>query len=135
MRTIDSETSQNESSADETERAVYTCKFCKKEFSSAFIHCLHLRIHEKVGSTLESEEQASSTQNSTTEKKETNTQVKEEIIEEVTLSPEDMNIKEENHEFVEGESEPKKEFIGMINKNFVENLKKNLSLAMNRQLN
>lgn len=31
-------------------RPVHTCKFCHRNFSSAFILCLHIQIHEKVNS-------------------------------------------------------------------------------------
>lgn len=117
------------------QRAIYSCKFCKKDFSSAFILCLHLRIHEKVGNMNEptEEKSAESSENEKTDVSPEATPVKEEIIEEITLSTSDVD--NAICEPINEQNVPKNEFIGIINKNFVENLRKNLSLAMNRQIN
>lgn len=41
-------------------RPVHTCKFCHRNFSSAFILCLHIQIHEKVNSVSKMFEQNNS---------------------------------------------------------------------------
>lgn len=135
----------DEQCSNETEpehRTIYSCKFCNKDFSSAFVLFLHIRIHEKVGSVQEPVVETESVPPKEEEPhveediSDDELQIKEEIIEEITIPDAD----DEPDEPVESdplqiEDEPKTEFVGIINKNFVENLRKNLSLAMNRQIN
>jgi hypothetical protein len=102
-------------------KTYYSCKLCHKDFTSAFILCLHLQIHEKVANTPVVKSDPSA--------------VVEEKCENETMQVEEKNdtvtIKEEKEEEIEEEEVDEKP-VGLINKNFVENLKRNLSLAMSR---
>ena len=111
-------------------RTYYSCKLCHKDFSSAFILCLHLQIHKKVASTKAAEEESSTT---AAQEDGQNGSVKIEKVENsdanVDAIPEEDEDDEEEPGLVKVEnSQP----TGLINKNFVENLKRNLSLAMAR---
>ncbi len=114
---------------------IYTCKLCHKDFSSNFILCLHLQIHQKVGSTPVTEDKEPSAEDLPAP----------EDDEEEEFDPSRVKLEhcEVMKELKDDCSEDTKEEISvvntspaaeMLNKNFVENLKKNLSLAMNRKL-
>lgn len=105
-------------------RLFYTCKLCNKDFSSAFILCLHLQIHEKVGSVQTTKD------NITANEQDQESEVKLEPCQDTneTFGTSIEDTKELNAASTEDAP------TGILNKNFVENLKKNLSLAMNRQL-
>ncbi|XP_065202644.1 transcription initiation factor TFIID subunit 11-like [Planococcus citri] len=124
------------------QRTIYSCKFCNKDFSSAFVLFLHIRIHEKVGSITEPAAEAEPAQPAEQEEYDSEEdsddepQIKEEVIEEITIpDADDEDEAQTEVDPLQVNDPPKTEFVGIINKNFVENLKKNLSLAMNRQIN
>lgn len=96
----------SEEDSEAQEQKLFSCKLCDKVFRSSFILCLHLQIHKKVGSV---------PNNAPSSKQGTS---KSGIIKN-KITPNKTN-----------DAEPPPIF----NKNFVENLKKNLSLAMNRKL-
>lgn len=95
---------------------------------------MHLQIHEKVGSVqiIETNDNAQSEDASESKNQlEENTDcIKKEICEKVNnFTGTCSSLVNESGVYLE-----KNESVDFINKNFVENLKKNLSLAMNRKL-
>lgn len=171
-------------------RPVHTCKFCNRNFSSAFILCLHVQIHEKVNRVSKMyEENKSETADSSASgsqvEDDTNKNSTDEIVISETknvdvlptssptnvgtknasplpavISPENVpaksgnssstscnakirnkgencgspaKIKTETIEVDESVS-IKNEPISFVKNNFVEKLKRNLSLAMNKKL-